>query len=536
MLKNTWLCQPVDSRSKLAAGSQRFLCRKQFKSAVVNVKQGKKKEFFRLSRFLRKTKACRFRYLFRRDKCNALSPRNSVSGQDDPMFSPKTKHTLFSLTLVVATITAANAEAQSTASAQYQARVAAMQQAQARGQMRAQQVEAQPIRVASNDQRVVRQAVPAQTASTPVARTARTYQPRHTRTAQLITEGSIVDGGAPIMAETVLSQPIMTGNVIGGPMESEVVYGNEVTLDGCDSCGDSGSYFVDDCCGRGGCPEGACWTGPLASSLGRALRTGSYFFGATAFRHPAFSSPVGTDLVQDSNFGAYAGFNLGIPLCRLFCGRISGQFGIRNVQSNFSGNEFSDIGRDQLFITAGLYRRVDYGLQAGLVVDVLSEEFFAESDIAQLRGEVSWAYPTGAALGFRFTSSQQNDTSSGTFGGTPFTGLTTTTDENYRIFLRKVVATGGWEEIFAGWTSEEHFAIGADFDLPVAQYMALQAGVAYYLSDEAAPNTNLGATRVEDSFNLYVGFAFRPQGRSYYRSYDRPLLPVADNGTMLIRR
>lgn len=454
------------------------------------------------------------------------------------MFSPKTKHTLFALTLAMATISAANVDAQNTASAQYQARVAAMQQAQARAQMQVQQVEPQQIRVASNEQqRVIRQVVPAQSASTPVrtapVRSARTYQPRHTRTAQLITEGSIVDGGAPIMGETVLSQPIMGGNVISAPMESEVVYGNEVDLSGCDSCGDSGSYFTDDCCGRGGCPDNApCWSGPL----GRALRSGSYFFGATAFRHPAYTSPVGTDLIHDCNFGAYYGFNFGIPLCRLFCGRLSGQFGMRSVQSNFGGNEFSDVGRDQLFITAGLYRRVDYGLQAGLVIDVLAEEFFAESDVAQLRGEVSWAYPTGAALGFRFTSSQQSDSSSGTFSGTPFSGFATTTDENYRIFLRKAVATGGWEEIFAGWTSEEHFAIGADFDLPVAQYMALQAGVAYYLSDEGAPNTNLGSTRVEDSFNIYVGFAFRPQGRDYYRSYDRPLLPVADNGTMLIRR
>ncbi len=474
------------------------------------------------------------------DAANALSMREPVIGQDDPMFSPKTKHTLFILTLAAAAAFSTEARAQGTASAQYQARVAAMQQAQARGQAQMQTVESQPVRVATNtQQRVPRQMIPGQ-AVAPAARTAsQNYQPMHTRTAQLLTEESIVGGGSPIMGETVLSQPmtsseiVMGQSIVNGPISSEMVYENEVVTSGCDSCGDSGSYFQDDCCGRGGCPDGTpCWTGPL----GKALRNGSYFFGASAFRHPAYTSPVGNDLEHDCNFGAYAGFNLGIPLCRLFCGRISGQFGMRSVQTNFGGNEVTDASRDQTFVTAGLYRRVDYGLQAGLVVDILAEEYFTSSSIAQLRGEVSWAYPSGAAVGFRFTSSQQSDTSEGVFNGTRFTDFATTTDENYRFFLRKVLTNGGWEELFLGWTSAEHFAVGADFDIPVAQFMALEAGVAYYFSDLEAPNSNLGSTRIDDAFNLYVGFAFRPQGLSYYRSYDRPLLPVADNGTMLIRR
>ena len=426
--------------------------------------------------------------------------------------------------------------------------MAALQHAQARGQVQVQQVvEQAPVRVAqTTNTRVPRNMVPGHTVS--AARTAsHGYQPGHTRTAQLLSDGAIVSGGSPIVGETVLSQPIMSGEVIGvpgqsvitdtihAPVDSGVVYGNEVVVSGCDSCGDSGSYFLqDDCCGRGGCPDNVpCW---WQGTLGKAFRTGSYFFGTTAFRHPAFTSPVGTDLVQDSNFGVYAGFNLGIPLCRLFGGRVSGQFGVRSVQTNFSGSEFSDANRDQLFITAGLYRRVDYGLQAGLVVDVLAEEYFAESDIAQLRGEVSWAYPTGAAIGFRFTSSQQDDTSLGIFDGIPFSGFESTTDEHYRFFLRKVLATGGWEEIFAGWSANDHFSLGADFDIPVSQYVALEAGAVLYLSDLEDPTSNLGATRIDDSFNVYVGFAFRPQGLAYYRSYDRPLLPVADNGTVLIRR
>ena len=187
-------------------------------------------------------------------------------------------------------------------------------------------------------------------------------------------------------------------------------------------------------------------------------------------------------------------------------------------------------------MTAGLYRRVDYGLQAGVVVDVLAEEFFAETDVAQLRGELSWAYPTGAAIGFRFATNLQDDLSSGNFQGTQISNFATTTDDHYRFFLRKVLPTGGWEEIFGGWTDEGHGSVGIDFDIPVADRIAMQAGGVYYFDDLQNPQSNLGTTRINDAWNLYVGFAFRPQGRAYYRSYDRPLLPVADNGTMLLRR
>jgi len=466
------------------------------------------------------------------------------------MFSPRTQITLLLPLLLVASV-ALDANAQNNnASAQFQARMAAMQQAQARGQSVQQVVEAPvrvaqaPVRVAAaqgSGTRVPRQMIPGQlTAPTQIVSPG--YQPGHVQSTQLITDGTIVQGGSPLMGESVLSSPVISDGVVSPipnqmvvqtPVDSGVVYGEPVVTSSCDTCGDAGGYFLQDCCGRGGCPDGvSCWQGPL----GKALRTGSYFFGATAFRHPAYTSPIGTDLVHDCNFGAYAGFNLGIPLCRLFCGRISGQFGMRSVQTNFGGSEFTDASRDQLFVTAGLYRRVDYGLQAGLVVDVLAEEFFTESDIAQLRGEVSWAYPNGGALGFRFTSSQQDDNSNGVFSDTAFTGFNTTTDQNYRFFLRKIIANGGFEEIFAGWTDNDHFAVGADFDIPVAQYMAIQAGAVLYLSDLEAPNSNLGSTRIDDSFNLYVGFAFRPQGAAWYRSYDRPLLPVADNGTMIIRR
>ena len=39
-----------------------------------------------------------------------------------------------------------------------------------------------------------------------------------------------------------------------------------------------------------------------------------------------------------------------------------------------------------------------------------------------------------------------------------------------------------------------------------------------------------------EAYNIYVGVALRPGGRHSYRSYERPMFPVADNGSMLITR
>ena len=105
--------------------------------------------------------------------------RKIISGQDDLMFSPKTKNMLFVLPLCAVAFLAADLEAQS-GSAQYQARLAALQQAQTRSQTVIQTVEAAPTRVAQGSAtRVPRRMIPAQAVSTPV----RGYQPAHTRSA-----------------------------------------------------------------------------------------------------------------------------------------------------------------------------------------------------------------------------------------------------------------------------------------------------------------------------------------------------------------
>jgi hypothetical protein len=448
------------------------------------------------------------------------------------MFSPQKKTVLKSSTIsvVAALATLFVCDLASGQQAEYQRRAAAMQQARARIQATMAQTQA-TVQASAPAARVARQSQASsnQSLQAAVNRVAKRTTPAP-RTAQLIPDGTIIDGGSPIiMDESYIDGGVMTAG--------EVIYDDGVVVDGCGSCGDAGAYFEDDCCGRGGCPDcGPCWLDEFAS----ALRSGEYFGGATAFRTPAFTQPGQTDanlLAHDCNFGFYGGVNFGVPLCRLSCGWLSGQLGFRSVQTNFNGDEFSLDNRDQTFFTAGLYRRVDYGLQFGLVADILAEEWYGETDLAQIRGDLGWVYPGGSTIGFRFARAQEDDDSAGTFDGRTFTDFYGTTEDWYRFYYRRNAPGGGWGELFAGWSNNNHTILGLEFDMPLTDYIAMESGFTYYLNDDLAPDaSNVTGGNINDAWNLFIGFAIRPQGRSYYRSYDRPMLPVADNGTMLIRR
>lgn len=359
--------------------------------------------------------------------------------------------------------------------------------------------------------------------------------------------GEIVNGGQAFGAgggsssrgqiyEGVVHEEVYSGDIYGGD-----IYGDEVYIDG--DCGCDASIGQQcrggDCCGRGGCPDGPCWLG----NLGKAFQTGEYFGGAVGFQNPLFTTPGQEEpadennLASDSSFGAYGGFNLGIPLCRLSCGVLSGQFGIRSVNTNFNGNEFSSEDRRQIFVTTGVYRRVDYGLQFGVVADILHEEWFTESDLVQIRADIGWVYPAGHTFGFRYATGVQDDETQGAFDGENFINFFQTTEDNYRFYYRHVAPWGGWGEAFVGWAEASQTIIGVDVDLPVTDRISFQSGFTAFLNDDVvAANSNFQGGNLNESWNLFAGVSFKPQGRGWYKSYDRPLFSVADNGTFLTRR
>lgn len=384
----------------------------------------------------------------------------------------------------------------------------------------------------------------------------RGFVPQHLRTAQVM-EGQIIGGGAPIVGGSVMSSPVIGSNPVvssgtivhGAPMGgsvigSDVVIGDEIIEGGCSdgccggSCGAVGdSYFDDDCCGRGGCSSDMpCWL----NRFGKIFRKAEYFGGFTSFRSNLYENPAGgTNLVDDCSHGLYGGFNVGLPLCRLSCGLFSGQFGVRTVNTNFGGASFTPDDRNQLFMTAGFFRRVDYGLQLGIAADVLREEWYSNVDLVQIRGDIGYVWPSGTTFGFRFANNVQDDPVAGTFNGNAFPNDAVTTSDWYRFYLRHDVKSGGYGECFAGWTENKQGIVGLNMDFPITDRIAFESGFTYFLSDEGVPaNTTSGFLGGEqyDAYNMYVGFSLRPSGSRTYRSYERPLFDVADNGTMMMVR
>ncbi len=333
-------------------------------------------------------------------------------------------------------------------------------------------------------------------------------------------------------------QPMYSG---GSPVASNEVYHGVVEGDYHESgyeasCGDSCGYFDgygsgDLCCDRGACPPGDC----ALTGLGLILYRGDYFVGAQGFQEPMYLMPQGTagdlGLERDNNFGFYGGANFGIPMCKLTCGLFNGQWGVRSVQSNFGGGSRTGDHRDQTFMTAGLFRRVDYGFQGGVVADILWDNWFVDSNFVQLRSDLSYLWAGGTSFGFRYHVNMTDDTS--TVSGI---NLVTYSEDSYRFYLRHEAQTGGFGEIFAGWSDSRQTVFGIDLDVPVTERLAAQAGFTYYGDDTLPQNvSNPGGYQFE-GWNVYAGFAFRPMGRCYYRGYDRPFFNVADNGSMMVLR
>lgn len=342
----------------------------------------------------------------------------------------------------------------------------------------------------------------------------------------VVSHGPVVDGGSPVVSDGYYGDGYIGGDA--GFVDDG--------CGGCDGgcgagCGVGQSYFDCGPCGNriGGCgPE--YWQNCWLWGLGGLFQNAELMAGAQGFRSRNFTA--GNQLVDDASFGFYGGLNLGLSLCPLTCGLFSGQIGIRSVQSEFDGEIFSSDNRDQLFVTAGIFRRVDYGLQMGVVGDFLHEEWFTETDLAQIRGDISWVYPGGNALGFRITSGTEDDVTSGIINGQAFNNLFAEVIDTYRFYYRATAANGGFCDLFAGWSDADHAVLGLDFDMPLNGLWAMQSGFTYLLPD--VPEGTAMST--QDAWNVYVGLSLRPQGPLWYGNYDRPLFNVADNGTFVFGR
>lgn len=334
----------------------------------------------------------------------------------------------------------------------------------------------------------------------------RGFVPRHAQVASLQTTEEMIVEPFP---------PDTSGEMIMDPME---VPGEPLTAD----CGEQAT---PDCGGCGHC------NGCLIPCPVLALDNVELFAGTQGFTGPLNRGETGS-------FGFHYGVNWGAPVACMPTQPIGVQIGYRGVSSNLSGASFTEESRRQSFLTGGLFRRVDWGLQGGVVVDIVSDRWYYDDlTLTQLRGELSWVFPQCHELGFFFTSALKTNAVAVT---TWLDGQQRTVIEEYEatdlmafFYRRKFEAVGGgYGRLFAGFTGNSGGLIGADFDLPMTENWALKTGFTYLIPQDG----NNRVAYLDEAWNVAISLVWYPGCRKAVgNDYFRPLFDVADNGIFIPR-
>ena len=300
-------------------------------------------------------------------------------------------------------------------------------------------------------------------------------------------------------------------------IEGDVVYGSSLaeTL-GCD--------------GGIGCGKlGICADGCLIPCPQIDWQKWEIFTGVSGFTGPANRGGHGS-------FGFNEGFNWTSSLDRMGYGFMTAQAGFRAVQSGLSGSDFTEEDRKQTFVTLGLFRRADWGLQGGAVVDYMHDDWYYDMDLLQVRAELSWMYPSGHEFGF-WMAADADHARTRSRVGLPFP--TTTIEEwrstdLYAFFFRCTNNdTGAVGRIFGGFTGSKDGLIGADLTVPFATQWALDAEFTYLIPEEGSGPEGSS----EEGWNVGLYLVFYPGCKTAYdKNYNKPLFDTAGNGNFFVDR
>ena len=351
-------------------------------------------------------------------------------------------------------------------------------------------------------------------------------------------------GGMPMNGEIYAPNGMM-GGMQGGYVENGYSAGNIV----------SGGY-VGDGYSSGGCADGSCGMGgvmaqrPLFNGIGNgqviqrmddmmpaAMRIGNLcvFGGASSFTGPS-------NLGSSGSYGFNEGLIYSAPVLGIPEEAISFEAGARFVQANFGGTIFSQDNRNQIFGTVGLFRRVDCGLQGGVVADYFHEDWYTQTDLVQLRGEVSYIYPQGVhEIGFYGTLGLNKSGRDGQITIPNVGTINPTFDsqslDTYNAFYRAKLANGGSGRVVLGVSELSQFLVGADFETPLSDRIAIDSSFRYIIPNEFNGLNILNAQPENlESWNVNVGLRICLDPRRMCGGYHRALLPVADNGTFFVNR
>jgi len=456
---------------------------------------------------------------------------------------------------VFAVIGIASATAPSSASAQTTTNKLRSDQQYASQQIQvpaARPVAAKTLKPVAQKPSAARQPTPGgQSPIPPKARTKQSQPQAQSRPESLIrraAHGEVIDELPP--SPIVSSEVAQVGHVCGCDQCSSAFHAGhighgEVVCGAEPVCGIEGEFaasfpFEPSCgleqgCGGVGCDAGACndCVAIHLPILRIDWRRFDFFAGVNSFSGPANHATDGSPLRGGSgSFGFFEGFNAGRSLNRFLGLDLSSQFGVRATQSSLSGAEFTEDSRNQVFVTGGLFRRVDFGLQYGVVVDYLYDDWWYRNNLTQLRGEISWNDNCGREFGYQFMASSDSSTSTTSLIGAGAGTATFEPTNQHRLFLRGNTARGASYMAFAGGTDQGDGLLGGLLTSSFRNRFAVQGGVTYLIPNES----NRAGGFANESWNLSMGIVFRPGGRNGAGRYCRPMFDVADNGTFLVDR
>lgn len=256
-----------------------------------------------------------------------------------------------------------------------------------------------------------------------------------------------------------------------------------------------------------------------------------FFGGVNGFTGPASIADNHDLRAGGSSFGFFEGFNRGQSLGRLFCLDLASQFGLRATQSSLSGSALSQDVRRQIFVTGGFFRRVDYGLQYGAVVDYQYDDWWFRTNLTQVRGELSWNDACGREYGYQFMIGTKTSTSTALVQGNEFDVRLAAIDQ-HRLFFRGQTAGGGQYQVFGGGTGHGDGLLGGSMTSAFRGRFATYGGFTYLIPSASRRNDGF----MDEAWNLAIGVVFRPGGPAGPGRYARPMFDVADNGTFLVRQ
>lgn len=258
--------------------------------------------------------------------------------------------------------------------------------------------------------------------------------------------------------------------------------------------------------------------------------------GTVGFTNPSGVFRQGATTAQvEGAFGFQQGFNFGSQLPSLLAGQVGSQIGMRFIQSNLEGTQVADASRNQMFVTAGLFRRVDYGIQGGVVLDYFRQQWVEQADLYQVRGELSYLFSPAHEIGFRFTENGRTDQQTVRLLN-PAVTLSTRLRalDTYRVFgrVRFGHCAASAAEAHVGTSNDGGVVLGCQLQQPLTGQLGLATSATYFV-----PGGNSLAAEQQEAWNLGLALVWTPgRGFGTERDYNRPLFDVADNGSFLTVR